>query len=111
MRRYSELRLNWYSVERCIRRGRQAMSRLPLAKIEQLFKLMDVDADGNITENEAKTVGKAFGFQGDVFWKALKKFDANNDNLIQLNEFNQARSTESSASARSPRADVCARCH
>ena len=58
--------------------------------IHELFHLLDADADGSISENEAKQAAQQLGCNPATFWSLLLKYDVDGDRVIQMDEFEQA---------------------
>ena len=58
--------------------------------IHGLFRLIDANSDGVISEEEAKQVAQQLGCNADTFWTLLRKYDVDGDGCIQIDEFESA---------------------
>jgi hypothetical protein len=55
--------------------------------LRTLFRLLDADDDGFLTQSESRVMARSFECNEETFWRLLQKYDADNDELISLDEF------------------------
>ena len=63
---------------------------LTASALDDLFAIVDRDADGYIDQSEAVGCAEVLGCAGGTFWHLLKKHDADRDGLISATEFRAA---------------------